>query len=176
MSNYVNDVKNPNQRPSWSWFGKEFNKSKSKVADRRFWVFVQNNPSSHDFPKKLKDLSTVTWQLEEGSRKIPHIQGVVQFLYPKSFSQVRAMLPKAWWQVMLGTHEEAKAYCSKLETRTAGPWSHDAVLQAVEDCLSGLSGEDPLHPGDIIPAPLAQIADSVVPPHAVATPRSGFDH
>lgn len=168
MSNYCNDFKNPNQRPSWAWFGKELKEVKTKAADKRFWIFVKHNPLSNDLPTKFKDLVTVTWQLEKGSRGIPHLQGVVQFLYPKSFGQVRDMLPKAYWHPMLGTHQEAMSYCSKVPTRVEGPWVYNSLDRVVEECIAGLSGVVPLDHGGSAPSHRAQIEDSVEP--AVAQP------
>lgn len=149
-----------------SWISKKYAEVKEMNADKRFWVFVLKNPETNDIPKTFKDVDTVTWQLEEGSKAhTPHLQGVVQFLYPKSWSQVRTMAPRAWWHVMLGTVHEAKAYCTKEETRIAGPWSWMPVSQALLDCLAGLSGVLPCTPQ---PELREHIADPVPP--AVAQP------
>lgn len=150
------------------WISQKRQEAKKIFSNKSYWVFVLNNPESNDLPKTLKDIDTVTWQLEKGSRGIPHLQGVVQFLYPKSWSQVRDMLPRAWWQVMLGSIHQAKEYCTKEHTRVAGPWSYSPISQAVAECLAGLSGGHPLYSGGITPAPHAHIEDTVVPPHAIA--------
>lgn len=89
------------------------------------WVFVLHNPENNGIPSLFKDVEMCFWQLEQGSKAGArvHLQGVVKFLYPKSFSQVRRMLPTAWWHKMLGTPEQAVAYCCKSETRVSGPWA-----------------------------------------------------
>lgn len=107
------------------------------MADNRSWMFVLNNPARNDIPKSLKDLETVYWQREEGTRKIPHLQGVVTFKYPKSFGQVRRMIPKAWWSVMLGSIAQAVAYCTKERTRIEGPWGYHHISA---DILIGSQG------------------------------------
>lgn len=140
------------------------------LADTRWWVFVLNNPWSNDVPKQdFKDVDMVTWQLEVGTmRSTPHLQGVVQFLYPKSYSQVKMMCPSAWWHVMLGSKEEAVAYCTKEETRIAGPWSHLPVAQAVLNCLKGLSGSPCTrdYPARNSHAHIEALADDSVVPEA----------
>lgn len=40
---------------------------------------------------------------------------------PKSLGGVRKLLPGAHWEVRLGTHEQARAYCTKGETRVTDP-------------------------------------------------------
>lgn len=133
-------------------------RARQQFADKRYWVFVLNNPESNDLPKGLKDLDEVSWQREIGSRGTPHLQGVAKFLFPKSWTQVRAMLPTAWWSVMLGTKEEAIAYCTKEFSRVAGPWHYmplgpevvlamQAVKRITESIKSG-SGAKP----DAIPS------------------------
>lgn len=152
----------------YSKYNKEHPKQlqRNLLADKRWWVFVLNNPESNDIPKGFKDVDTVTWQLEMGTRGIPHLQGVVQFLYPKSWHQVRQMCPRAWWHIMLGTKQEAIAYCRKEESRVSGPWSYIPVAQAVLDCLKGLSGS-PCTQVVSSPGPHAPNSVPVVPLHAM---------
>lgn len=95
----------------------------------RYWVFVKHNPSSEDLPKNFKDAENCFWQIEKGEKGGSiHMQGVVKFLYPKSYAQVREILPSAWWSNMKGTHEQAIAYCTKDETRVSGPFRHFHVV------------------------------------------------
>lgn len=179
MSRYLNGQ----EKYKGSWIAQAYQHKRELLADKRFWVFVMKNPESNDLPKKFKDVDTVTWQLEKGTSGIPHLQGVVQFLYPKSFTQVRAMAPKGWWSVMYGTIHEAKAYCTKVETRIGGPWAYHPLGQAVLDCLAGLSGDAPLYSGTIQPgmiegpsrneepAPAASIAPVTESTTSVEPPR-----
>ncbi len=51
-----------------------------------------------------------------------HIQG---YLYLKKQARLAAMkklLPRAHWEPRKGSHKQARAYCMKEETRTAGPF------------------------------------------------------
>lgn len=108
-------------------------------ANGNWWVFVLQNPSDDMIPKNLKDVELVAWQVEQGTLNgRHHIQGVVKFLYPKSFSQVRRMMDRAWWHIMLGTWQEAVAYCSKERTRVRGPYFHVAHSSELADALMHL--------------------------------------
>lgn len=110
---------------SYNWCHQAHQRLRELRANGDWWVFVKHNPVTNDLPVTLfKDVELVFWQLEAGSKSAKeHLQGAVKFLYPKSYSQVRKMLPTAWWHKMLGTPEEAIAYCTKRETRLLGPWA-----------------------------------------------------
>lgn len=111
----------------------------SITVDRRFWVFVWNNPTSVDIPKEFKDVDTVWWQLEKGKKSGRlHLQGVVQFRFPKSRGQVRDMCD-AWWAPMEGRLSQARAYCTKEETRQQGPWMYSPVAEALLQAASVLA-------------------------------------
>lgn len=138
-----------------------------KFADKRYWMFVIQYPSSNDLPKSFKDVDAIHWQLELGTvHQCPHLQGVIQFLYPKSWKQLREMVPVGWFRPMYGTYTKAIAYCTKERTRLAGPWAWhplgDAVLDAFDARL--VMGTTIDHPsGNDHHPQIALAADSVVP-------------
>lgn len=89
------------------------------------WVFTLHNPKDRGCVSvDLQDVDLMFWQAERSHYTMrEHLQGAVQFAVSKSFGQVRAMMPKAHWETMLGTLEEAVFYCTKKRTRVAGPWA-----------------------------------------------------
>jgi len=89
------------------------------------WVFTLHNPKDRGcVTVELQDVDLLFWQAEQSHHTMrEHLQGAVQFATSKSFAQVRAMMPQAHWETMLGTLEEAVFYCTKKRTRVAGPWA-----------------------------------------------------
>lgn len=101
---------------------KDIENAKDNFRDRRWWVFCWNNPTTLEIDTLLHDAEEVWWQLEEGhKRKVPHLQGVVRFKYPKGLGMLRKYVG-CWWHIMRGTVEQATEYCTKEDTRIAGPW------------------------------------------------------
>jgi len=70
------------------------------------------------------------YQEERGEEGTCHFQGYVSFNIRKHFDAVRRLMARAHWEPRRGTHQEARAYCSKEETRVAGPFifGDDATL------------------------------------------------
>lgn len=72
----------------------------------------------------MKDhVAYLVCQVEEAptTHKI-HIQGYIQLDRNMRLSFVRGLLPRAHWEIRRGSHEEAKLYCKKEESRRVGPW------------------------------------------------------
>lgn len=113
-------------------------------AQSRYWMFTLNNPLEvanhlladgqsvaehegikYDVPKVLTDSKVVKysiWQMEKGTNGTIHYQGYVVFKGNQRFRAVKAMIPRAHWEVRRGTHEQARDYCSKQDSRLAGPY------------------------------------------------------
>jgi len=51
-----------------------------------------------------------------------HIQGYIQFSSNKRLTALKKLNKVAHWEIRRGTHDQAKAYCMKEESRVAGPW------------------------------------------------------
>ena len=61
--------------------------------------------------------------MERGDEGTSHYQGYICFKFNKTLHAVK-FNPRAHWELRGGKHEEAKAYCSKEETRVDGPWTY----------------------------------------------------
>lgn len=88
----------------------------------RGWVFTLNNPEDHDVPRRWAPCQYAVWQLEQGANGTPHLQGYVYLKKRSRLSALKAMCKHAHWEPRKGTHEQAKEYSTKDETRVAGPW------------------------------------------------------
>lgn len=62
----------------------------------------------------------------------PHMQGFVQWNIRQRLSWCKAKLPRAHWEVMRGTAQQASNYCKK-----DGDWQEDGQIQ---DTVGGASG------------------------------------
>lgn len=85
------------------------------------WCFTLNNPTDTQLPR-LWDCKYAVWQLEQGST--PHLQGYVQLVKRARLSAMKKINAEAHWEPRKGTHEQAKQYCTKEETRVEGPWEY----------------------------------------------------
>ena len=89
----------------------------------KFWVFTLNNPQPEEDPRAWGG-SYCIWQMERGDEGTSHYQGYICFKSNKTLHAVKLLNPRAHWELRGGKHEEAKAYCSKEETRVDGPWTY----------------------------------------------------
>jgi len=94
------------------------------------WVFTWNNPDyDQEQPNVWPNVKYAIWQHEVGASGTPHYQGYVCFDKLMSLAQLRELFPHvSHWEPRRGTHAEAKAYCSKSDTRTHGPFEHGIDL------------------------------------------------
>jgi len=97
----------------------------------RNWVFTWNNPDyDAEQPNVWPDVKYAVWQHEVGASGTPHYQGYVMFTSNKRMSWLKANMPHvSHWEPRAGTHEEAKAYCTKEDTRTHGPFEYGTEPQ-----------------------------------------------
>ncbi len=96
------------------------------------WVFTLNNPFENGVvgvlpadgtePKEWPDVKYCVYQYEEGEKGTPHWQGYVCFTSQKRLSWVQKFCSgRAHWERRRGSHKQAKDYCTKSESRLAGP-------------------------------------------------------
>lgn len=89
----------------------------------RAWVFTLNNPlvplNIDDWPVRY-----VVYQKETGASGTPHFQGYAEFTQPIRLSGVRRLLAYAHWEPRRGSRDQARAYSTKEDTRTDGPWEY----------------------------------------------------
>lgn len=97
----------------------------------RSWVFTTNNPASVDYPRGWTDECVfITWQLERSPSGTPHLQGYLVLKANPSNKNGRTI---SWmkrnlcaythWEERRGTHEQARDYANKDDTRVEGPWT-----------------------------------------------------
>lgn len=103
----------------------------------RAWLFTLNNPKVDEDPRKW-GASYVVWQKEKGDEGTIHYQGYCYFKVAKTLAGVKKVNARAHWEVRKGSHSQAKAYCSKQETREEGPWEEG--VEPSQGARSDLSG------------------------------------
>lgn len=84
----------------------------------RAWMFTSFDDARPDFPCRY-----LVFQQErcpETNRL--HWQGYCYLDAAKALGGVRRLMPGAHWEPRRGTHEEARAYCTKAKSRVAGPF------------------------------------------------------
>lgn len=90
----------------------------------RNWCFTLNNPDGLldvEF-EQWDGLRYAVYQHEVGENGTEHFQGFVQLDRVQRLSRMISMIPKAHWEVMRGTADQARAYCMKEDSRLDGPW------------------------------------------------------
>ncbi len=109
-----------------------------KVQTRaRIWCFTINNPDEKDEShlsqeKFLRGIKSLTWQIEEGEKNTPHIQGVVQFKNQMTFDTMKKKFPGAHIEVCKNFNA-SKHYCQKEEGRISGPYFHPQKAKKMND-------------------------------------------
>jgi len=83
-------------------------------------MFTINNPKKTN-PLEWTGVRFLVYQKEKGDKGTLHLQGYVQFECEKALSACKKVDPTAHWEVRMGTHEEAVAYCTKKDTRVGSP-------------------------------------------------------
>lgn len=88
-----------------------------------YYMATKNNPvpTDHDDLKKIPH-KYIIWQLERGEKGTPHLQIYIALAKPMRITALNKLF-KAHYEPRYGTHEQAKAYCSKEDTREEGPWT-----------------------------------------------------
>lgn len=91
----------------------------------RKWCFTLNNPSDTDKGRLLQvPCNFIIFQLEQGASGTRHFQGAIAFRHERAMKGIKTVIgPTAHLEPMMGTWEQAKAYCTKEDTRIDGPWS-----------------------------------------------------
>jgi len=118
----------------------------------RNYVFTENNPSTNQ-PSWPECIKYASWQLERGADGTPHLQGYIELSSSRKLAFVKAILPRAHWEIRRGTQAQAREYSRKEDTRIDGPWEHGTYephlpgkrsdLLAVKDAIdTGMSEPD----------------------------------
>ncbi len=85
------------------------------------WCFTINNPVDDKIPQGW-DYAYLVYQKERASTGTPHLQGYVFWSSRKQLSTCKNICDTAHWEPTKGTALQNKAYCTKADTRIAGPW------------------------------------------------------
>lgn len=89
----------------------------------RNWLFTINNPEFlKDSPRDWPNVKYLCWQLEKGEEGTPHYQGYVMFSKKMTLAGCKKLNSRAHWEMRKGSHDDAKNYCTKDDTRVEGPW------------------------------------------------------
>lgn len=107
----------------------------SERMQRKYWCFTLNNPAqkgitADGFKKMLQEhvdnnrIIYAVFQQEQGNKDHTiHFQGYIQFTTKQRLTWIKNNVDdKAHWTACNGTAEENVAYCTKEDTRMAGPW------------------------------------------------------
>ena len=94
------------------------------------WVFTINNPQEEDkFWETFKEYEYICVQEEKGhEEETTHYQGCIIFKKKMSLSALKKINPRAHWEIMRGTPEQAADYCKKDDTYTGGLRFEDGEL------------------------------------------------
>lgn len=94
-------------------------------SPRTQWVFTINNPTEKDREDvQLLPFRFLVFQLERGDSGTPHYQGAVVLKKKVRFKTLKKLVPRAHFEPMRGTPEQAAEYASKEEGRLEGPWRY----------------------------------------------------
>lgn len=102
---------------------KKMPKQSRQSCARLYYVLTKNNPTTQDLEdiKKLP-YKYLVYQVEVGENTgTRHIQGYVALKKAMRITALNKVF-KAHYEARLGTHQEAKDYCMKDDTRVEGPW------------------------------------------------------
>lgn len=88
------------------------------------WCFTVNNPTQ-PYPILNDTIKYLVYQLERGEQGTPHLQGYLQTYSRTSRRKLLNFLPQGTHlEPRRGTHQQAKEYCTKTESRVSGPWEY----------------------------------------------------
>lgn len=96
----------------------------------RRWCFTINNPDETIALTLGECITYCVWQLEEGENGTRHFQGYCELDRPQRFSYFRKLDPnwfKGHFEKAKGSAEQCKLYCTKDDSRVAGPWEQGAI-------------------------------------------------
>lgn len=99
-----------------------FLEKKMTTNQGKFWVFTINNPTEVTLPRQWPNVQYAIWQLEKGEEETPHLQGYVVFKSNQRLAALKKIDATAHWEIRRGSHQQAKDYSSKEDTRQSGPY------------------------------------------------------
>lgn len=93
------------------------------------WCFTVNNPGEWRPAYDVVAMKFLVYQLERGAVGTLHIQGYVRFASPKKLQAAKNALVRtdAHMEIAQGNEGQCVDYCTKADTRVAGPWTFGTV-------------------------------------------------
>ena len=89
----------------------------------RGWMFTINNPQEEDIPTlEWKNAKYIVYQKEVGENGTEHFQGYLYLKCVARLSALKKLNSRAHWEQRRGSHDQARAYCIKEDSRVDGPW------------------------------------------------------
>lgn len=90
----------------------------------RRWMFTINNPTEVAGENLFPTAEFLVYQHEKGAEGTEHYQGLACFNQQKRFSAMKKLHGTAHWEVMKKSLDVCIKYCTKEDTRVAGPWTY----------------------------------------------------
>jgi len=89
------------------------------MSQGRNWMVTINNPHKADAFEKwaTEKAKYFIYQYEKGEKGTLHIQGYIIFKGNQRISTLKKLHATAHWELRMGTHEQARKYCTKSESR-----------------------------------------------------------
>ncbi len=92
------------------------------MSQSKYWCFTLNNPTLEELEKITstvdRHVEYLVFQLEKGEQGTEHVQGYVCFKTRKKMSTIKNLWSnRLALSVRYATHDQAKAYCMKEDTR-----------------------------------------------------------
>lgn len=100
--------------------------------ESKYWMCTINNPRDEQAPTTWPGVEYAAWQLEKGEQGTEHLQVYVIFEKKKRLTAVRKIQTPGHWEARIGTHEQARDYVTKADTRLRGPWYEGDEPEAKE--------------------------------------------
>jgi len=107
---------------------------------QRHWIFTLNNPDSLLDISDCPGIRYCIYQEEVGENGTLHFQGYLELARAQRLSWLRRWLPNAHFEPRRGTREQARAYCTKEETRVGGPYEHGDWMAGGQGTRNDLRG------------------------------------
>ena len=101
----------------------------------RLFLITLNNHTEVDINLIQDKFERYHFQEETSSTGTQHLQGIVGWYSPRSFSTVKNILPRAHIEKVRSV-KHAMEYCHKERTRSGGRWSN--MVRTLKDPLSKL--------------------------------------
>lgn len=98
------------------------------------WCFTLNNPK-YDHETMITmfgDVNYYVFQKEKGEKGTEHYQGYIEFKKKIRLSALKKIINKAHWEQAKASRLKNIDYCTKNETKIAGPWASEKLKKPIK--------------------------------------------